>query len=66
MQTISYKNETGQMVARMNNVMVSRSEAIVIAQKYMAQMSDIDCAAVCDGATEVVVSRATEWQKRNG
>lgn len=64
-QLIEYRDENFSIVARMNDV-CGRGAAIVVAQKYLAQMASIDSATVSDDETETVVSRATEWTKRNG
>lgn len=64
-QMIEYRDADFAVVARMNDV-AGRDAAILIAQKYMTQFASIDSATVSDDATEVVVSRSTEWNKRNG
>lgn len=44
----------------------TKDSAILNAQKQMAQLNGVVVAHVEDDATVTVVSKATEWQKRNG
>lgn len=64
---IKFYNEAGTMVAAaMNNPHRTRQECILFAQKYLATFVGVASAHVSDDATETLVTKSTEWQKRNG
>lgn len=63
---IEYRYEGQEVAGRMSNLEMTKDAAVVVAQKYMKQFPAIVSAHVFTGETETVVSRATEWQKRNG
>ncbi len=64
--TIEYRNtDTWVVEARMNDLDCTMDDAALIAQKYLTQFPSFT-ACVIGGGYQRVVSRATEWQKRNG
>jgi len=69
MLDIIYKDESGQITGTMRRLDkeqgLDRDGAVLIAQKYLQQFPNLT-AHVMTADTETVVSRATEWQKRNG
>lgn len=65
MITIEYRDDNDTLVARMNQVPGGRLNGITMAQRYMIQFPSIASGHVLCDETETVVSRATEWQKRN-
>lgn len=63
---IIYRDNDYSVVARMEAGVPENADAAgVIAQKYMQQFPSIASAHIVDDASERVISRTTEWQKRN-
>lgn len=63
--TIRYLDENGVLQASMSP-QKTREECILIAQNYLDTFRAIPVAHIDTGHSIIVVSRATEWQKRNG
>ena len=65
--TITYKFANDQIAGRMEAGVPSDFDgATKIAQRYMAQFPSITSAIIENATHERMISRATEWQKRNG
>lgn len=65
MQVI-YRYEDWTIAGIMNDVSGGLDRCIVISQRYMSQFPSIVAACIIGDGAETVVSKATEWQKRNG